>query len=145
MKRSPKIVNIGLIFCLLLVGLSQFAIPTQNVRAAETTKKPEHVVQSAWQRAQEIGSYQFSSDITQTTYPAPALSNFGSTSQKEYVYLEGSVSLPKQSMSLSLWNGDGSVALQQSSIETGRTFRRQRSDTKTRRYRLAGENRLDRH
>ncbi len=114
MNHLPKAFRIFLSISIVFVSLSLLVLPTQTARALET---PEQIIQRAWQRAQEIGIYQFSSDLIQTKYPAPALANFGRTSQKEFAYLKGTVNLPEQSMNLSLWHGEGSVASPQSSIE----------------------------
>ena len=69
---------------------------------------PEQMVQRAWQRAQELGIYHFASEIVQTTYPAPAIANFGRTSRQEMLHLEGDMDLPAHAIGMSLWK-DGNV------------------------------------
>ncbi|MBN1668152.1 MAG: LamG domain-containing protein, partial [Anaerolineales bacterium] len=117
MNHSQKLLHIVLTVCILMASGAMLFIPTQSVCAAEETDQPEEIIQQAWQRAQALGSYEFSSDIVQTTFPAPSLANFGRTSQDEYVFLTGSVDIAARVMNLSLWQGNGSVALPESSIE----------------------------
>jgi len=75
--------------------------------AAGPAPTPEQAVQRAWQRAHEAGVYHFASEIVQTTYPAPAIANFGRTSRQDALYLEGDVDLPAHTIGMSLWkNGN---------------------------------------
>jgi hypothetical protein len=74
-------------------------------------------VQSAWQRAQEIGVYHFATEIVQTTHPAPAIANFGRSSRQDTVYLEGDVDTPARTILMSLWQNGGSVLNARDGIE----------------------------
>jgi len=73
-------------------------------------------VQRAWRLAQESGAYHFSTDIVQTTYPAPAVSNVGRSSRQETLYIEGQANLPERTLSMTLWKG-GSVLSLRDGIE----------------------------
>ena len=57
----------------------------------EPVASPEQVVQRAWRRAQEAGVYHFTTEIVQTTYPAPAVVNVGRSPRKESLHFEGGV------------------------------------------------------
>ena len=63
----------------------------------------EQAVQQAWHRAQEAGSYAFTTELAQKTIPAPALANVGSGSRTETLTMEGQTDLPGQTMQLRLW------------------------------------------
>ena len=93
---------VGIPMLLMAIAIAPLA------SAAESAPTPEQVVQRAWQHAQELGVYHFASEIVQTTYPAPAVANFGRTSRQETLYLEGDVDLPAHAIGMSLWK-DGNV------------------------------------
>ena len=78
---------------------------------------PHEQVQSAWQRTQEIGKYNFATEIMQTTYPAPALVNVGRSSRKDTLYLEGQANLPERSLTMAMWNGGGSTLNRNDGVE----------------------------
>ena len=71
---------------------------------------PKRAVQRAWQAAQRLGDYHFTSEVAQTTFPAPSLANFGRSSRQETFYLEGDVNLPARAMTMRLWGAGGSLA-----------------------------------
>jgi hypothetical protein len=93
---------VGIPLLLMAIAIAPLA------SAAGPAFTPEQAVQRAWQHAQEAGVYHFASEIVQTTYPAPAVANFGRTSRQETLYLEGDVDLPAHTMGMSLWK-DGNV------------------------------------
>ncbi len=88
---------------LLLIGL---ALPLRPSRAELSS---EQAIQRAWQRAQESGDYRFSTDIAQTTYPAPALVNVGRGSRQDILHIEGETNLYERTMFMALWKGGGSL------------------------------------
>ncbi|MCP4538326.1 MAG: tandem-95 repeat protein [Chloroflexi bacterium] len=90
---------------LLLLGFA--AVP--SVLGADRPPTPEKVVQRAWQLAQESGAYHFTTEIVQTTYPAPTMANLGRSSRQEAVYIEGDLDLPMHTMWMSLWQDGGTV------------------------------------
>ena len=92
---------------LLLGAILVTPLALRPTTAKTLSPSPERTVQRAWQRAQEIGVYSFSSEIVQTVYPAPALINVGRSSRKATIYLEGQANLPESQMSLTLWTGGG--------------------------------------
>jgi hypothetical protein len=58
-----------------------------GIKASAVERSPQQVVQRAWQRAQQMGVYQFASEIVQTTYPAPTVANFGRNSHQETLHM----------------------------------------------------------
>ncbi len=85
--------------------------------SAFTRSSPEHEVQAAWRRAQEAGAYHFSTEIVQTTYPAPALVNVGRSSRKNTIYLEGQTNLPERQLYLTLWTGGGNTFTRKDGVD----------------------------
>jgi subtilisin-like proprotein convertase family protein len=105
-------------FCLLVLSivlLSMGSALFPQISQADAPS-PEQIVQRAWQHASALGVYRFATEVTQTTFPAPALSNVGRSSQQDTLYLEGQVDLPAHVMQISLWQG-GSAADSTSAIE----------------------------
>lgn len=103
--------------CVLLVALAlvsphaaqsspdPLSIAWNNLRAASLA---EQSVQRAWLLAQVSGSYNFHTELEQTTYYAPALTNVGRPVQVDSLYLEGQTDVKNQTLQLALWQG-GSV------------------------------------
>jgi hypothetical protein len=106
MRRTHHFRYLALAVGIPLLLMAIAIVPLAS--AAEPAPTPEQAVQRAWQRAQELGVYHFASEIVQTTYPAPAIANFGRTSRQETLHLEGDVDLPGHTMGMSLWK-DGNV------------------------------------
>lgn len=96
----------------LLAGLFFF-----SPLASWAAPVPSQAVQVAWERAHELGAYHFTTQIEQTTYPAPALTNVGRSPRQETLHLEGSADLAARTMQLTLWTGEGSVANPGSGVE----------------------------
>ncbi len=85
------------------------------------------VVEQAWQRARELGSYHFSTNleaaITATGQPVPE-----NSARYERLYIEGQVDLPAQKMELTMWE-KGGLAFNtrqgiQIKLEGGKTYGR---------------------
>ncbi len=96
-----------LIYCTLALTLITLACaPVASAGVFPDT--PEKIIQEAWQRAADLGAYRFATEMTQVTYPAPALANVGRSPTQQTVHLEGSVDLPKHALNMQLWQG-GSV------------------------------------
>jgi len=88
---------------LLLIGMA--LIP----RLSQAELSSKQVIQRAWRCAQESGAYHFSTDIAQTTYPAPALVNVGRSSRQDLLHIEGQTNFPERTMLMTLWKGGGSL------------------------------------
>lgn len=88
---------------------------------ATSVPTPEGAVVAAWQRVQQRGSYEFSSDVVQTIVPDATLFNIGRSSREERLYLEGESNLRLATMDLKLWSdvagGGGSSLVPESGIQ----------------------------
>ncbi len=78
---------------------------------------PGEAIQAAWRRAQQSGVYHYSTELIQTIYPSPALSNVGRSAQEDLLYMEGQTDLPNRAMQLTLWTKGGSAASRKDGIE----------------------------
>ncbi|MBU0510485.1 MAG: hypothetical protein KKD28_04155, partial [Chloroflexi bacterium] len=108
------------IFTICLLSLFLFSPIFQIPSQAAPEPSPEQAVQAvqhAWELAQEIGIYHFTTDVEQTTYPAPAIANVGRSSSIQTYYLEGDVDSPAQAFYMTLWQGGGNAATQKDGIE----------------------------
>jgi len=86
------------------------AAPAEQLASALPIPSPsEREVQAAWRRAQQAGTYHFATDILQTTYPAPRVTNVGRSSRQDTLHIEGETNLPDRTMQMALWQNGGSV------------------------------------
>jgi hypothetical protein len=109
------------IFLALALLLTSLILPPV---AAADSLSPEQAIQRAWRAAHDAGVYHFTSDVVQTSYPAPALGNVGRSpltgifdSTRNQLHLEGDVDLPARTMQMRMWTGAGSVANPDSAAE----------------------------
>jgi ABC-type amino acid transport substrate-binding protein len=113
-RRTLKLWLLAAIAALLLAALAAAPLALQ---AGSTPPTPAQAVQQAWQRAHDLGTYRFTTDLTATAYPAPTLANTGRPARDERLHLEGDVDLPASTLQMSLWGGDGSVLNPASGVE----------------------------
>ncbi len=73
-----------------------------NLRNAQ---EAEQIVQRAWLLAQQAGAYDFYTEIEQTTYHAPSLTNVGRPAHIESLYLEGSTDRRAEAFEMAIWQG----------------------------------------
>ena len=78
-----------------------------SLNLAQAVMVYAYEIRQAWQRAQQSGAYDFRSNIEQTTYPVPSLSNAGRSPRRDQLAMEGSIDQPGRTMEMSLWQ-DGS-------------------------------------
>ena len=97
----PVIGLVALLAVLLLAG-TRPALDAASLSA-------EAQVQAAWRTANSADSFHFATDLAQTTYPAPALTNVGRSSRTEEMRIEGAFDRPNETMSMRLLQGGGSV------------------------------------
>ena len=124
MIRRQK-TKLFLLLAALLAGaltlVALFGLPTIGRAAAGDAATPEAAVVAAWQRVQQRGAYEFSSDVVQTIIPDATLANIGRSSREERLYLEGESNLRLATMDLKLWSdaagGGGSSLVPESGIE----------------------------
>jgi type II secretory pathway pseudopilin PulG len=115
MKRTRhfKYLALAVGIPLLLMAIAMVSLAS----AAGPAPTPEQAVQRAWQQAASLGIYDFSSEVVQTTFPAPAVVNVGRSPTKQTFHVEGKVDLPAHSLEMRLWQGSGSVARPESALE----------------------------
>ena len=102
---------------LLLAALLLLFTPVVRNSLAASEISAEKFIQQAWQRASDLGAYQFDTSIEQTTYPAPAIANVGRSSQTQNYFLQGAVDREAESLSLMLWQNEGNLASGQNGFE----------------------------
>ncbi len=100
-----------------IAGLVLLLASLVGSKVSQAAPSAGAAVDHAWRRAQEAGVYHFSTEIVQTTYPAPAVTNAGRRSQTERLYLEGRVNTPAHQMALTLRPEGGNVLSRQDSFE----------------------------
>ena len=115
MKKSTLVLRTGAGLAVLsLFVLSLLVKPTPILGKAPS---PEESVQTAWQNAQKAGLYHYSTELIQTTYPAPMVANVGRTAQEDYLYIDGQTDLPNGEMLMTLWGANGSPATGKNGVE----------------------------
>ena len=88
---------------------------------------PEKIVERAWQRARELGSYKFTTSLEAAITPEgqPVHTN---SARHERLYMEGQVDLPRRKLDMTLWE-KGGIAFNtrqaiQMRVEDGKTYGR---------------------
>lgn len=104
-----SLMGLGLVLALAVAGLSV-------VKAADNPN-PMQAVQRAWRLAVQAGAYTFRTEVVQTTYPAPTLSNVGRSSRSESVYIEGQTDAAQRQFLMTLWNEGGNALNGQDGVE----------------------------
>lgn len=74
-------------------------------------------VEQAWQLANAIGRYEFSSTIVQTTRPLPKLVNAGLSPTVEKLYVEGAADTAAETLALKIWSQGGETVSGHGAIE----------------------------
>ena len=105
------------IFAVTAAALLLGSVTAPRFAYAEDDPPAGRAVQQAWRSAQEAGTYRFSTEVAQTTFPAPAVVNVGRSPRQQTLYLEGEVDLPTRTLEMGLWQGGGGVADPGSGIE----------------------------
>jgi hypothetical protein len=93
----------------LLVSVSLGLLIHFVRETAASVDSPKLQVQTAWRNANLADSFNFATDLAQTTYPAPSLTNVGRSSRTESMHIEGNVDRPSETILMSLWSGTGTV------------------------------------
>lgn len=111
--RVRKVLLLAAIAALLLVAVATVSLTCQ---AGAQSPTPAEVVRQAWQRARDLGSYRFVTDLEATISLAgqPAPTN---GSRYERLYIEGQVDLPAQKLEMTLRDEGGRVLQTQQGIE----------------------------
>jgi hypothetical protein len=118
-KYSSVYVPIGVVTLVVLTALLLW--PTL-VTAIPLTPKQE--VDSAWRFAGDVGSYQYRTDVIQTTHPTARLENAGRNIKSTRMTVEGAIDQASETMNMTLWMpGAGKDGLQMK-IEGGKSYGR---------------------
>lgn len=119
--KSPRSVKMAPRLVLTLVLLVIFALTAFSAYfPATTTARSDDgaaAVAAAWRRANDIGAYQYATEIEQTTWPLPKLENVGLGSTTEHLYIEGQMDAVAQSMAMKVWSGGGNALTGDDSLE----------------------------
>lgn len=113
--RARLMAYVSLAVALLLVLL--LSAPTGIFSAPPLDPTAVDEVNDAWQQALEIGVYDYSSDIVQTTWPTPRLENVGLSSTQRRFYLEGNTDLHEDFLQMALWSDGGNVRGRDNALE----------------------------
>ena len=124
-RRDRLVLSFVALTVVLALGLGASNLVLLTPAHAKEDPPAAQVVQEAWRSAQEAGSYHFTTEIEQTTYPAPALVNVGRSSRREKLYLRGetNANLPGTrntsgpTLQMTMWDGGGSILNPQDGIE----------------------------
>ncbi len=87
------------------------------LNASGSSLSPEATLQAAWRNAQTSGVYTYASEVIQTTYPAPTLSNVGQVAREDRLYLEGQTNLPDNELLFTMWRDGGNVVTGRQGVE----------------------------
>ncbi|MCJ7551290.1 MAG: hypothetical protein MUQ30_16570, partial [Anaerolineae bacterium] len=123
MKRDHHFTYLVLTPILLIILLCARPQPLLSMDGAHSNiassanTAADVMVERAWQKAREVGTYDYAIDIVQTSWPIPTLENVGLTSSEQRVYVEGLIDLPAETMEMKLWSEGGSVQTGQDSLE----------------------------
>ena len=88
-----------------LAGLLTLLLMQLPAAQAEEPASPQDVVTQAWQLAQDSGRYAFDSQIEQTTYPIPSLTNAGRPPESQHISLAAQVDKLADSSEITFWQG----------------------------------------
>ncbi len=129
---QKKLCFLILLFCLSLVLVSSAGCPLAAARAVDAEQPTdalraawnawrdasdaEQAVQRAWLLAQVSGAYNFRTELEQTTYSAPALTNVGRPAQVDTLYMEGQTDRQNEMLQMAIWQG-GSVLQPDDALE----------------------------
>ena len=67
------------------------------------------LLRDAWQRTERVGSYDFTTQLTQTTYPAPRITAIGRSAKYDTLYLRGTADRQAGTLQLSLWDDPDNI------------------------------------
>ncbi len=106
---SRKIRSLRYFMIVVLASVALFSLLGENASAirsaSATTAKAD--IEHAWSMAEASGTYQFKTEIAQTTYPSPSLGNVGRTSQTQHFSLDGQLDRSQDQMTLTFYPGAG--------------------------------------
>jgi type II secretory pathway pseudopilin PulG len=93
------------LFLLILTGVLLLSVWQSPMAQAEEPVTPQQVIAQAWQLAQDSGRYAFDSQINQTTYPLPSLTNAGRPPENQQIALAAQVDKMAETSEITFWRG----------------------------------------
>ncbi len=74
-------------------------------------------LQDAWKLAERAGRYRFTSQMTQTTLPAPRLSNVGQTVKSDHLTVQGAIDRGTDTLDLAIWDSQAAAFDPETALE----------------------------
>lgn len=118
MKSSNRSRNFTIlaVCCLLIAAALVWHVVSPGLLNAENLAQAKRVQQS-WGLLQDVGKYDFSTTIQQTTFPAPALANVGKSSTSESYQITGQADLHRDTVNIRVFQNQGSLLNQADGVE----------------------------
>ena len=125
-RYAPSKTKFHLFFLLIFIGLLLLVVGQLPSARADEPTTAQDVVAQAWQLAQDSGRYAFDSQIHQTVYPQPSLTNAGRPPENQQIALAAQVDKVSETAEMTFWNGVQGLPEQGMTIRTenGRSQRR---------------------
>ncbi len=131
-KRRPqqKKPSFYALFFISLIGLFSLFVVQLPIAQADNAPSVEETVTQAWELAQDSGRYEFRTQVEQTTYPLPKITNAGLRPTVQNLGMEGQINLTAEQLNLTLWgdlsfNPDTGIEIR---VADGKTEVRQGQD-----------------
>lgn len=93
----------------LLLGIIGLLIIIVGFQLQPSTSTAKQEVGTAWETAMNIGQYEYTSMMTQTTWPMPNMYNIGLSSQKDRLFIAGKINRYEETLSFRMWSRGGST------------------------------------
>jgi len=119
---TNKRIHIRLYTSLALIGLLILYVWPSLVVALPLTAK--HQLERAWRYAGDVGSYQYRTNVIQTTHPTARLENAGRHPKTQRLAAEGMVDRPNKTMTMKLWGQGRAGQALEVKVENGQAFGR---------------------
>ncbi len=128
MKTHDQSRLLNKIFVVLILGLIALGISRSGLESTsqvlqnqptglaaqyenwQAERSAANTVQAAWHMAQQSGAYSFQTELVQTTYHPPRVTNVGREAEVDTLFLQGQTDLQKKSMEISLWQSGQSTS-----------------------------------
>jgi len=101
----------------IVVVLAAMAVPLAVMVRGGVGSAEVNPLNAAWERASAAGSYEFRSELEQTTNPSASVANVGRGAKVEQFHIEGVVGVADSQVELGVWAGGGSVVADQPDAE----------------------------
>lgn len=107
------------------IALSLSLLLTLTVCAAglirNQAQSPEQILRDGWTLAEQAGRYRFTSQVTQTTLPAPRGANVGQIAHEDELIAQGNVDRRANNIQLLLWDNVASASDPKQALEVSIT------------------------